>query len=197
MYVHALFPTPVAYFKFRDFTEDEKQAFNTFAQVKNIGNVSSKDKYVLENKNLASIKTFIEKCLQTYVDKILETEDDIHLYVTQSWVNWTTTSGYHHTHAHPNSIISGVLYLTTESGDKISFVNNTYRQIALTPKNFNNWNSDNWNIPVRSGDLLLFPSSLSHCVPTLERNGVRASLSFNTFLKGDFGVLENANRLTL
>jgi len=197
VYIHNLFPTPVACFKFREYNEKEKSFFNTLSQRQNAGNVISVSKYVLENESLSLIKKFIEECLLKYKETILETEDDIEIYITQSWVNWTTNSGYHHIHAHPNSIISGVLYLVAENGDKINFTSDRYNQIQFTQKVFNQWNSNTWDILVKSGDLLLFPSSLPHCVPKLKRDGVRASLSFNTFVRGEIGRKDHAAGLKI
>ena len=38
----------------------------------------------------------------------------IHLKITQSWINFTKKGEYHHPHAHPNSLISGVFYVEAD-----------------------------------------------------------------------------------
>jgi hypothetical protein len=47
------------------------------------------------------------------------------------------------------------------------------------------YNCLEWDVPVQTGQLLFFPSSVRHGVPPREdRTTDRISLSFNTFVKG-------------
>jgi len=48
------------------------------------------------------------------------------------------------------------------------------------------YNSESWWFEVGTGDLLLFPSSLTHMVETVQEDE-RISLSFNTFPVGYVG----------
>ena len=60
--------------------------------------------------------------------------------------------------------------------------------INLQYKNFNNYNGESIYVPISSGELILFPSSTTHSVPTNQSNVVRYSLSFNTFTEtGEVG----------
>jgi hypothetical protein len=53
-------------------------------------------------------------------------------YITQSWANYTKKNQYHHTHEHPNSFISGVLYINAnEAHDKITMHKKSYQQIKV------------------------------------------------------------------
>ena len=58
---------------------------------------------------------------------------------------------------------------------------------------FNEFNSENFLLPVNSGELILFPSSLRHSVPINTTNKNRISLSFNTFISDALG---SENELT-
>ena len=58
------------------------------------------------------------------------------------------------------------------------------------------YNSDSWWLEVEENSLILFPSSLTHAVEKIETD-LRVSLSFNTFLKGNFGDSENMTGLRL
>ena len=58
-----------------------------------------------------------------------------------------------------------------------------YQQIQPDVGKFNIWNSDSWWIPVETGELFMFPSSLTHQVVTKKGNNTRISLAFNTFYK--------------
>ena len=62
---------------------------------------------------------------------------------------------------------------------------------------YNTWNSLTWWIPVKSGDILLFPSYLNHSVETKQDNNLRISLAFNTFVKGNIGSREGLSELNL
>ena len=94
----------------------------------------------------------------------------------------------HHAHNHPNSYLSGVLYINAdEAYDKIIFQHNRYEQITIPTTAWNPFNSETWFFPLESGEILLFPSRLSHLVAKKKGNNTRVSLSFNVFLKGDLG----------
>ena len=61
-----------------------------------------------------NIKKFLNQCCKDYLDKIICPKNDIDLYITQSWLNYTKENQYHHKHEHPNSVISGVLYFDSD-----------------------------------------------------------------------------------
>ena len=52
---------------------------------------------------------------------------------------------------------------------------------------FNLWNSDTWFFSVKTGMLVMFPSSTIHQVETKKGKNTRISLAFNTFYKGMIG----------
>ena len=59
--------------------------------------------------------------------------------------------------------------------------------IKLEIKDFNIWNSQSWWFSIKTGDIILFPSSLTHMVETKEGTNTRISLAFNVFIKGTIG----------
>ena len=125
-------------------------------------------------------------------------QDNVKLEITQSWINYTKTGQYHHKHAHPNSVISGVFYIqASKEIDKLFFYNESYQQIKIVPKEFHVYNSESWWLPVETGQLLLFPSSLTHMVATTSGEDDRISMSFNTFYKGKLGDEVALTGLTL
>ena len=60
---------------------------------------------------------------------------------------------------------------------------------------YNNFNSDVAHFFVKTGDLIIFPSSTEHKVPIRNNESTRISLAFNTFLRGEFG--NNSYRLKI
>jgi len=155
----------------------------------NEGNTSSKDNYILNRKEFKNIKKFLDQCCKDYLERIICPKNNIELYITQSWLNYTEENQYHHKHQHPNSVISGVLYLDIDKEhDKIIFTNpEDYKQIKPVIDQYNIWNSDTWWFPLETGQLIMFPSSTIHEVDTKKGTNTRTSLAFNTFYKGTIG----------
>ena len=81
--------------------------------------------------------------------------------------------------------------------DKIKFFNDKYSTIKLEIKDWNMWNSESWWFPVKTGDIILFPSSLTHMVETKQGDNTRISLAFNVFIKGTVGNNKSLTELIL
>ena len=105
---------------------------------------------------------------------------------------------YLHKHTHSNSFLSGVYYIdASEENDKITFFKDGYKQIKLTSAEWNWWNSESWWVTVKTGQIVVFPSHLTHMVEQKAGNNVRCSLAFNTFLKGTIGENESLTELCI
>lgn len=200
--LYNLFPTPVLLFSFEE--EISNEVISAVMDYKsnsynNFGNTTTNDSFVLSNPKLNQIKTFIDKCLYEYVDNIYGSNAYItKLQITQSWINYTTKNEYHHTHNHPNSLVSGVFYFNADDKfDEIAFFNPKYNQIELPIVKFTDFNINECSIRVKTGDLILFPSSLQHAVPNKVGDNERISLAFNTFVKGKLGKEEHLNFLEI
>ena len=201
-HIHGLFPTPVFSKTIdRDFTEKEMQSIELAKNNvnKNDGNVTSKNNYILNEPEFKEINKFINDCLDEYLKKVISPKEDLKLYVTQSWLNWTENNEYHHVHAHSNSVVSGVLYIDSDrENDRIKFSNpSPYKQLRPAIKEFNIFNSDTWWLSVETGQIVMFPSSLVHQVDLKKGNNTRISLAFNTFYKGKLGINSELTELIL
>jgi ectoine hydroxylase-related dioxygenase (phytanoyl-CoA dioxygenase family) len=64
-------------------------------------------------------------------------------------------------------------------------------------KEWNSFNSSSWWFPVKTGDIVIFPSSLIHSVETKQGNNTRISLAFNVFIKGTIGINNSLTELHL
>lgn len=199
MIIENLFPTPIGMFKFEEGLTPEQIEFLTNQdQRPNDGNTSSVDKYILKQKSLANLTTFIEKSLHEYLMATHCPKNDVRLRITQSWLNWTKPGQFHHKHAHPNSLISGCFYVNAnKETDKIFFYNDKYKRIKFPPVEWNVYNSESWWYPVGTGDLIFFPSELSHMVQTVGGEETRISLAFNTFPVGYVGDEDELTALHL
>lgn len=196
MNLYSLFPTPVARFDLnRAFSAEELAFIDSQPTYKNAGNTTSNDRYVLKHWTMANLKEFVEASLAQYMQMVHAPKQNVSLRLTQSWLNYTKHGEYHHKHAHPNSFLSGVLYIKADRAkDKIHFYRDGYQQIKLPTDQYNGHNSDSWWLEVNTGELMLFPSSLTHMVETVQGED-RISLAFNTFPVGYVGEEEQLTAL--
>ena len=199
MNLHPLFPTPVAFFNMpRDYTNAEINFIKNLSQRSNMGNTSSENNYVLASPELANIADFVNESVREYLAQIYAPMRDVNLRVTQSWCNYTTPGQFHHKHEHPNSFISGVLYIQSDPKlDRIYFYRSGYQQLKLPTETFNPYNSESWWFEAVAGQLILFPSHLTHMVETTRSADTRISLSFNTFPVGQVGSNRELTELLL
>jgi len=201
--INNIFPTPIYLTKIdRGFTKQELQFVKEQKKhcTKNAGNINTKDNYILNRKEFKNIKKFLDKHCRNYLDTVICPKNNIELYITQSWLNYTEENQFHHRHKHPNSVVSGVFYFDSDiQKDKILFSKGGYQQIRpeIDKEKFNLWNSETWFFPVETGNLFMFPSSTTHQVETKKGNNTRISLAFNTFYKGTIGSNNNLTELIL
>ena len=158
-------------------------------------NRQSKDTFILDNPELSKIRTFIETKLNQYISKVYNSPDK--LVITQSWLNKSGKGESHHLHHHPNSMISGVWYPAIhEKLPPIEFHNpGGDRDVALKIGEHNNFNSETFLLPLKAGELIIFPSNLYHKVPPNKSDEERISLSFNTWPKGSMGSIDKLTYL--
>jgi uncharacterized protein (TIGR02466 family) len=186
-----LFPTPVMFNEIeRDFTKEELAYIESHSTSTNriVGNAVSNNNYILNEPEMMDLNKFVTEQLNEYLKKVYKPKYPAEVFITQSWLNWTKKGEFHHKHAHPNSFISGVLYIATDSTkDKITFYKSGYTQLQLESKTFDILNATSWWFSVKTGGIVIFPSSLSHDVENVIADDVRVSLAFNSFIKGVFG----------
>jgi uncharacterized protein (TIGR02466 family) len=165
------------------------------------GNYGSGNNYVLEAPELKRIRKAVDGAIDLYSKKVINTQDNVNLYVTQSWLTLTPPGGSHHEHAHTNSILSGVFYVQTVSNDKIVFHDSrrATQQITLYPKDApNEYNAISVEYPVRQGEVVIFPSHLKHSVMRNDSDDKdRIVIAFNVFAKGALGGESTWNALYL
>jgi uncharacterized protein (TIGR02466 family) len=191
--IYSIFPTPIYFSKLkRNLTNEELEVVNQnkLNVGKNKGNLTSKNNYILEDTSLKNLKDELNLRVQDYFKKVISTSNNVSPYITQSWLNYTEVDQFHHKHNHDNSLVSGVFYINChEQFDTISFFNTKHGVIKFEVKNENTnvWNADSIWYKVNTGDIILFPSSLTHMVNTKKGNNTRISLAFNVFVKGSIG----------
>ena len=111
------------------------------------GNTSSENKFLFDSK-LSGLRSFCEEHIENYVNEIIcPRNKSLEFYITQSWLNVTRQNEHHEIHNHPNSIISGVYYLTDKSTIIFNspFTASGSRTIFIDSEINNSWNFANYN----------------------------------------------------
>jgi len=197
----AIFPTPVMRTNIgRNFTKEEGRFFEKMqgAPHPNVSNIRSADTRILDAPEMQSIRSFVVEHINQYARKIISTDPNLEFYLTQSWLNYTQKGESHHRHVHTNSLISGVLYVNAKKEvDGICFYRNSGAQISVTDQYVNWYNAPSWCLSVGIGDVVLFPSNLSHGVEQTTGEHTRISLAFNAFVRGQIGSEELLNSLKI
>ena len=202
-FVDGIFPTPIYYsYDIKNFTKSELNAVEKHRQKTygNVGNTTSNNTYVLETKPFKKLKNILIDHVNEYFKKIYVPENkDLKLYITQSWLNYTKNNQFHHLHSHQNSFISGVLYIKAhENVDSIVLEKRQpLENILIKSENYGVFNSTDWRYKIKTGMLILFPSTVPHSVKVKKDNEERISLAFNTYIKGTLGDTKSLTELKL
>jgi uncharacterized protein (TIGR02466 family) len=154
---------------------------------------------LLENKNLISLKKFIIKKAEEYTRNVLEIRDQI--YLTQSWSTINNTNAIHETHHHRNTFISLVYYAQCKSGS-IQFKLGTTSieecfNFQYTINKFNIFNSQSWTLPMKTGDVVLFPGHIHHGSLPNKSSEPRIIVGANFFIKGSLGTKREVSLVTI
>ena len=207
----SLFSTPIVKTNIgRNFTKLETDCFQNisvtaYKEKERMTNHQSENRYLFDNtfaEELKDIKEFCESQLKDYLENIEGVDTDlVGLRITQSWLNKNKPGESHPPHAHQNSYLSGVLYISCLPNDHIVFNNRLYRMcndMKFPIKRTTIWNSAGAIVNVKEGDLIIFPSWVPHYVDVNETKDVdRISLSFNTFPIGEMGEYNGVTHLKL
>jgi uncharacterized protein (TIGR02466 family) len=151
---------------------------------RNSMNLTSKDTKILER--FPTLKLMLEICANQFLDFVLGQENS-KLRITTSWVNITKKGEAHHKHTHPNSIVSGVVYIKTDKNSGLFCVEKPailFPQIVNMPTTVTEYVRGSYSFTPENLDLYMFPSWLTHFVTYNESEESRISISFNTFYVG-------------
>lgn len=184
----------------RSFSQQEMEFFKYSLQgaVPAINNQASVDKRVLAAPAMKDLRQFVEANLAQYLQTVFNTSNDVRLQITQSWLTLSGKGQSHHVHTHPNSVVSGVLYINLAPQDGINFYRNEDNiWYELVRQQDNYYNAYQYFVQSSVGDLLLFPSNVRHGVREVTADVQRVSLSFNTFFSGQLGRNEFSNGLSI
>ena len=198
-----IFPSPIYSDNSYSLNEKELEIINHVGNhaESNVGNVTSKDKYFLnEYKELTKFKDYCQNQINKFIYKILHINKQTQFYITQSWVNVNMQNDYHHKHKHLNSLISAVYFVSGDTSPIVftrTMSNRLFPSYEFLINKFIDINNDTWELNNTNGTLLLFPSDIEHYVKTNNSNVRRVSISFNTFVKGIIGMEDRNTEVKL
>lgn len=200
--IYPLFPYPLMVCTTKyEFTSAEKKYIAELEMIDNVGNSMSKNDKILNSKELSDLKVFIDGHIFNFKKNLLRIKDENEIYITQSWVNNSSSNQFHQKHKHPNSVISGVLFLDENDGGNLPPIR-FHRTLDNFPLDFNYDDLNEFNASCREfypeqGMLMLFPSLLEHDVERNTSDRVRTSLSFNTYVRGIVGGREQLTEVSI
>ena len=168
MDIMPLFPTPIG--SFSNFITEEERV-ELFENIKKINHYkhgsfegksgsshSESDRGGLTKSNI--LNNSIRKRLQNSVDQYTKESCNLPCKITNIWSNIQHSGSILKEHCHPNSVISGALYIN--ANDLIWFHNPNPYVFYTASSSHNYYNCEWYNIPVQSCQLVLFPSWLKH-----------------------------------
>ena len=163
----------------------------------------SADVRLNKNPKYFDLYKWIKKCL-------MEVKNELNfkctrLEITQSWANTSQKGQSMWSHAHPNSFVSGILYLTNSNASTIfsmdsiwtNYYQNTSHTLQLKTTDHDDLLVTHKQQTVQ-GDLIIFPSNLVHTVDDHDISDYdRYTISFNSFPAGVIGDMSNLSGLMI
>jgi uncharacterized protein (TIGR02466 family) len=183
----------------REFSDFERTTFKNADYVLDSAKISEEptniafttEVNILKSLNLVDIEAFIMQNVNDYMFKELEVVDPVTFFIARSWLVKSLPSGFARRHNHPNSIVSGVLYLETvpTSGNFIlhDHQNSKFGSVEFS-YNLKPNNCSYVSIPPKPGMLIMFPSTMQHEVGINRSEQERYSLSFDVWFNGAIGT---------
>lgn len=115
-------------------------------------------------------------------------------YISNMWANISSPNRRHNTHAHPNCLFSGLVYIRTPKDcGKTLFFSPRHLTTAIAPDltEKNEFNADTFVMPIEKGRMVFWPSYLPHAVDNgnADDGEDRIVIAFNVMIRGRVNML--------
>ena len=113
----------------------------------------------------------------------------VNIGLSDAWINVNQSNHYNSLHFHPNSLLSGTVYvslpdnLNDTEGHLVFTRERSFRDYSIASmfaeENNNQYTTDSFRIKPKVGKIVFFPSYLQHEVEPHYKEGERISIAFN------------------
>ena len=160
------------------------------------GNLHDKDEY-------KSLFDLIDKHVYKYCQDIFKLKVSYEYSCNGAWVNSHDPNDWSQVHAHPHSVISGILYFDipepVEQAGNLNFLNPNFHPFTeffnFEYDEFNMFNCQTVTFVPKNNEIFLFPSKLKHSVTKNLTENIRYSLAFDYIVSSS--ILTDENTLVL
>ena len=142
------------------------------------------------DKNFSYFNPELFSFLEGYLSEISADHyrPEAKLSITECWGTINHKFQRHHRHTHPNSILSGIIYLTDSEAATEFYLDNPWHwseSVIQTAKE--GFNKVICKVTPSAGKVIIFPSNIEHGTAANLSNDKRITLSFNSFISGNIG----------
>ena len=149
----------------------------------------TKNTRILDLPFMRELKATIAGTIENLIQNLDKDSKNAGFKFLDSWANQYNRGEAAQVHVHPNSQFSGVVFF--DDDDKLMFHrpdpwHDPMLPINMIVKDDNEYyrTHTHHQITANAGTIIVFPSMLEHS--TMRSDGDRVTVSFNTFLTGDF-----------
>jgi uncharacterized protein (TIGR02466 family) len=154
----------------------------------------SEDRNVL--RLFPDVKAVIEMLFLDFARSTLGVKPTCDFTIMSSWATMTVPGGDSTKHSHCNSYWSGVLYLTDDASP-ILFHREKRATIVLDVETITEYSSNEVAHTPSMGQVVFFPSHLSHQVSRNRTEEDRFSIAFNILPDGLFGLHDSTANISV
>jgi uncharacterized protein (TIGR02466 family) len=194
--IFMLFPTPMFMGKLSDLTVCDRVEKKLRELWQSGKGVSSSESAMLAYMTPDNLQTLPE--MKELVDVIMREASNVldafaikrdRHYITNMWANIANPNRRHAMHNHPNSLLSGLVYIRTPKNCGPT----VFASPRLLSKNFepnylrkNELNADAFTMPAEKGRMLMWPSHVPHAVEqgSADESDERIVVAFNIMIRG-------------
>lgn len=140
-------------------------------------------------KYFETFKPLVDSVCENIERYFKETEIEVEDYeITSMWANVYKPGGDNSEHTHPNSFLSGVVYIEDDSQETLKFFDPRVQNYVMVPKGISPYYERVHSGEYGTGVNLVFPSWLQHRPqPYTGPSQYRITLAYNVMLRGEAG----------
>lgn len=200
-FVDPFLPPPLGFTRYTGDIRHIEELVRKLEYKPNVENSITTDTYLLDRPEFSDLKQYISDFIHVYTERVFKSRQQIE--IKQSWCNWNLSGESHPKHIHPNSYLSGVMFIKSDENSAPLMIENHLRPYYLyvdlwnakeheenkqfPPDKYSSLGNSAIPIPPIEGNIVLFPSPTPHLVPQNPSSRDRLTLAFNTFPKLPFG----------